>query len=379
MRTQYSLLSRISLSLFPSLSRSRSHPSLSLALALSGVVWTGVHAHLTDAQGLNAVHIAVVGRERAGQQYERILELLLERSQQLGLGLAKAPTMLGDMPLHFMAQMADESLYRPDTDPLLVRMLLAAGASLIAANAAGLTPQQVALQNGAVSLAGVLGNRGYPPPPPAHLTPTPSTGVNIPKTRSPASPALAPRSPMSAQRPPPSPMSAPRPPQSPALSARSASDSVLADDLVDKRLREGEGVPGALHEGVLHLLDKKIKDWVETYYAIVPMLTDKKGTGHGDFAYMLHSATSLKDAIAGKFIEKINLHGAVVSILQGTVFTIKTSPEVSKSRVFRMSADTLNDVRGWFLSFESVEGVGVMWENDKGESLSRDFDFTTET
>ena len=174
-------------------------------------------------------------------------------------------------------------------------------------------------------------------------------------------------------------MSAPRPPQSPALSARSASDSVLADDLVDKRLREGEGVPGALHEGVLHLLDKKIKDWVETYYAIVPMLTDKKSTGHGDFAYMLHSATSLKDAIAGKFIEKINLHGAVVSILQGTVFTIKTSPEVSKSRVFRMSADTLNDVRGWFLSFENVEGVGVMWENDKGESLSRDFDFTSET
>jgi hypothetical protein len=33
-----------------------------------------------------------------------------------------------------------------------------------------------------------------------------------------------------------------------------------------------------------------------------------------------------------------------VTILQGTVFTIKTSPEVSKSRILRLSADTENEV-----------------------------------
>jgi hypothetical protein len=86
----------------------------------------------------------------------------------------------------------------------------------------------------------------------------------------------------------------------------------MSEEAVARRIEKGEGVPGALHEGMLALLDKKIKDWVDTYYAIVPMLTDKKGTGHGDFAYMLQSAASLKDAISGNLIEKINLHGAQV-------------------------------------------------------------------
>ena len=46
-----------------------------------------------------------------------------------------------------------------------------------------------------------------------------------------------------------------------------------------------------------------------------------------------------------------------VTILQGTVFTLKTSPEVSKSRVFRLSTETLNECRAWFQAFENVDGV----------------------
>ena len=68
-------------------------------------------------------------------------------------------------------------------------------------------------------------------------------------------------------------------------------------------------------------------------------------------------------AVAGRWLDKINLHGAQVTILQGTVFTLKNSPEVGKSRVFRLSADTLNDVRGWFSAFEGIDGVTVAWEN----------------
>jgi len=44
-------------------------------------------------------------------------------------------------------------------------------------------------------------------------------------------------------------------------------------------------------------------------------------------------------------------------VLQGTVFTLKTSPEVSKSRVFRLSTETLNEMRSWFQALENVEGV----------------------
>jgi hypothetical protein len=102
------------------------------------------------------VHLAVVGREASGRQYEIILELLLERSQRLGLGLASARTKFGDMPLHFMAQMAEEKTFRADSDPTLIRMLLGAGAPLMEGNATGLTAQQIAKANGAVSLASVL-------------------------------------------------------------------------------------------------------------------------------------------------------------------------------------------------------------------------------
>ncbi len=35
------------------------------------------------------------------------------RSQLLGLGLAKAATVHGDTPLHFMAQLAEEASFRP--------------------------------------------------------------------------------------------------------------------------------------------------------------------------------------------------------------------------------------------------------------------------
>jgi len=31
-------------------------------------------------------------------------------------------------------------------------------------------------------------------------------------------------------------------------------------------MKEGEGVPGALHEGILYLLDKKIKEFVEVCF-----------------------------------------------------------------------------------------------------------------
>jgi hypothetical protein len=51
-----------------------------------------------------------------------------------------------------------------------------------------------------------------------------------------------------------------------------------------------------VQEGALHLLNKKRKDWEEVYYAIVPMLKDHQGSGHGDFAYMLHSFATKQDA-----------------------------------------------------------------------------------
>jgi len=46
------------------------------------------------------------------------MQMLLDRSLQLGLGLVKAPTAIvegggGDTPLHFMAQMAEEESFRP--------------------------------------------------------------------------------------------------------------------------------------------------------------------------------------------------------------------------------------------------------------------------
>ncbi len=51
-----------------------------------------------------------------------------------------------------------------------------------------------------------------------------------------------------------------------------------------------------MQEGALHVLNKKIKDWEEVYYAIVPLLKDSQGSGHGDFAYMLHSFATKSDA-----------------------------------------------------------------------------------
>jgi hypothetical protein len=121
---------------------------------------------LTDKQGLNAMHITVVGREAGGPLYEEVMLMLIERSrvcvclcvyidtyihtyshthtyifihiyiyqlslslslshthththtcicrsQLLGQGLAKAATVHGDTPLHFMAQMAEEASFRP--------------------------------------------------------------------------------------------------------------------------------------------------------------------------------------------------------------------------------------------------------------------------
>ena len=314
--------------------------SLGMVDVVQILLGAGAQVHLTDTQGLTAVHIAVVGRDGDDRCYEQVLHLLLSRSTQLGLGLAQIATVVnGDTPLHFMAQMAEEHTFRPETDSSMIRMLVGAGASLLALNQHQQTPEQIAVQNGASSLAAALAV--------ARRTPSRPSTKHSPKP----SPASKPTSPGM--------------PLSPALSARSAKsvDSVLSDAAVERRLQEGEGVPGALYEGLLHLLDKKIKDWVETYYAIVPMLTDKKGTGHGDFAYMLHSASSKTEAVAGRWLDKINLHGAQVTILQGTVFTLKNSPEVGKSRVFRLSADTLNDVRGWFSAFEGIDGVTVAWEN----------------
>jgi hypothetical protein len=33
-------------------------------------------------------------------------------------------------------------------------------------------------------------------------------------------------------------------------------------------------------------------------------------------------------------------------------------------------------VRSWFMALENVEGVKVEWTNDKGASLSREFDYS---
>lgn len=131
--------------------------SLGLFDVVALLLQAGAHPHLTDSQGLNAVHIAAVGREASPEAYEKVIRMLLQRSQQLGLGLAEAQTRLGgDTPLHFMAQMAQEEDFRPETDSSIVRMLLAAGATPTALNAEYKTAQQIARQNGALSLAEVL-------------------------------------------------------------------------------------------------------------------------------------------------------------------------------------------------------------------------------
>jgi len=133
-------------------------------------------------------------------------------------------------------------------------------------------------------------------------------------------------------------------------------------------------VSGALQEGKLHLLNKKKKDWDEVYYAIVPTLRDSKGSGHGDFAYMLQSWNSREDAGAIPALDSINLYHAEVKLLTGTVFSLKSSPEVSKSRTHRISADSLNELRGWLLSFELVPDVKVDWTDAEGNTLDRTID-----
>jgi hypothetical protein len=56
-----------------------------------GLLWShvyvaGAQVHLTDPQGLNAVHIAAVGREGSPQQCEQVMNLLLASAQQQGTG-----------------------------------------------------------------------------------------------------------------------------------------------------------------------------------------------------------------------------------------------------------------------------------------------------
>jgi len=159
--------------------------SLGLFDVVALLLQAGAYAHLTDTQGLNAVHIATVGREASPEAYEKVLGLLLERSQQLGLGLAEAPTRLGgDTPLHFMAQMAQEETFRPETDASIVRMLLAAGAAPTALNAEYKTAQQIARQNGALSLAEVLASGGRAPAQARQSPkPSPSMGPKSPVLR----------------------------------------------------------------------------------------------------------------------------------------------------------------------------------------------------
>ena len=70
-----------------------------------------------------------------------------------------------------------------------------------------------------------------------------------------------------------------------------------------------------------------------------------------------------------------------VTILQGTVFTLKTSPEVSKSRVFRLSTETLNECRAWFQAFENVDGVVMQVNCDicRGRTRGRGREGSRET
>lgn len=53
---------------------------------VGGMYVAGAHVHLTDPQGLNAVHIAAVGREGSPQQCEKVMSLLLASAQQQGKG-----------------------------------------------------------------------------------------------------------------------------------------------------------------------------------------------------------------------------------------------------------------------------------------------------
>jgi len=224
--------------------------------------------------------------------------------------MVHAATAFGDTLLLFMATAAPPGKLSESLEKVL-RLLLAAGLNHNQVNAQGQTALDVAIKRGATGLADAL-------------------------------------------RPSSSPIKSP--PMSPALIAA--------------RVAGGEGVMGAVHEGYLHLLERKKKEWIKTYYAIVPLLNDRHGTGHGDFANIMQASDSLEDMLAGKLTDKMDLNGAEVKWVTGTVFSLKTAPEVSKSRTIKISADTLDEVRAWMSSFELVPGVVVSWVDSKGAVLS---------
>ena len=113
----------------------------------------------------------------------------------------------------------------------------------------------------------------------------------------------------------------------------------------------------------------------QVYYAIVPMLQDNRQSGHGDFSYFLQSFASREHAAGGHApTESSNLKKAEIKLIMGTVFSLKTSPEVSKSRTHKMSADSLNEIRAWLLAFETVPDVVVSWEDAEGNELSKEID-----
>lgn len=258
---------------------------------VSALLQAGADPTLTEGQGLNAVHLTTLGRQPDGQ-YTEVLQMLLQRSTAQN-DLANVATAFSDSPLHFCASMSAE----PELSQqalTMAQVLLQHGADPNALNAAEHSAIQIARDGCVDDMAQVLQSAADARRDSQHQSLT-STGTaqqhagsnQQPQARSPVanSPLQEARTPSQLEEP-------PQVQHQSYTSAPELDDSSLTSHMPSPTAFKDGAVPGALMEGTLHLLNKKKKDWEEVYYAIVPLLKDSQGSGHGDFSYMLHSFTS---------------------------------------------------------------------------------------
>ena len=293
----------------------------------------GADPTLSEEQGLTAVHLAALGRQ-PGMDYTAVLDALLSRAA--GSDLASRKTAFEDAPLHLCASMSEDDSFL-DQAIAMTGVLLRHGADSSTQNADGKSPIDIASAYNRPQLVSILEQS---------LGNSPARGGGGGGT----------------------------------VKGGDADGSLNSLSRLPSHSRAGECVPGSLQEGYLHFLNKKKKDWEKHFYAIVPLLQDVHGSGHGDFSYFLKSfSSSAGTAGDSGLLESINLMGAHVRVVTGTVFSIKTNSEVSKSRVLKISADSVNEMRAWLACFETVPDVSVSWVDSQGVELSKNADLEGET
>lgn len=204
----------------------------------------GADPALCEEQGLTAVHLACLGRQ-PGANYVAVLDALLRHAGG-GRDLSGRATAFEDAPLHLCASMCAEAGGEGQA-VMMARLLLLYGADPSPRNAAGNTPADIAREVGAQNLV-------------RELEDAIARGAG---ERTQAVPGGG--------------------------TAGGDTGAEAVERLGSDHVRAGQCVAGSLQEGYLHLLNKKRKEWDKVYYAIVPMLQDHKGSGHGDFAYFLRS------------------------------------------------------------------------------------------